>query len=233
MKSISIKSVLAGLSLSVDDRYWNEAVMLEHAAKGFLQMNLESRYEAKTAIVEVVEHKATAPEDLKYIVQVLAIDNNKTYRMRASTNTFITGICVDSTLCLCNNCTYEFHLSPGGVFTTSFRTGQLNISYLAVPVDEDGDILIPDDETVKEALTHYVLYKYWLAKDLMKEEGATQRVSFHLSMWSTLSKKALNLNLPELSVLENIKNQRNRLVPRTRAFDGLFGGLSSQENIGF
>jgi len=233
MRSISIKSVLAGLSLSIDDRYWNEAVMLEHAAKGFLQMNLETKYEQKTVVLPVDEHKATAPEDIKYVLQVVGKISGQLFPLKASSNTFATGICLDSSLCLCSTCKYEFHLSPRGIFTLNFKTGELLLTYLAVPTDENGDILIPDDEVVKEALTHFVLYKYWLAKDLMKEEGAAQRMNFHLTMWNTLSKKALNNNLPELSVLENIKNQQNRLVPRTNMFEGLFGGLNQQENIGF
>jgi hypothetical protein len=67
----------------------------------------------------------------------------------------------------------------------------------------------------------------------MKEEGANQRMSFHLGMWSTLSKKALNTNLPDVSVLENIKNNHNSLVPNSRKFDQLFTTLGQGENLKF
>ncbi len=107
------------------------------------------------------------------------------------------------------------------------------VAYKGLPTDEEGNILIPDDETLKEALTHFVLYKYWLTKYLMKEEGAAQRMSNHLTMWSTLSKKAMNLNLPNVSELENLKNINNRLVPRTNAHSQLFSRLNNQENIDF
>jgi len=207
--------------------------MLEHAAKGFLQMNLENKLEQKTSTIDIAEHKGTIPQDLKFITQIAAEKEGVYSLMRASTNPFMTSICSNNILSPCPKCQYEFTVSPSGVLTTNLHTGKLTIAYLAYPVDEDGQLLIPNDETIKEALTHYVLYKYWLTKDMMKEEGASQRMSFHLNMWSTLSKKALNANLPDVSVLENIKNNHNSLVPNSRKFDQLFTTLGQGENLKF
>lgn len=61
----------------------------------------------------------------------------------------------------------------------------------------------------------------------MKETGASQRMQFHLQMWSTLSRKAQSLNLPNLGQMENIRASRSRLVPNSNAFGNFFGGLSA------
>jgi hypothetical protein len=65
----------------------------------------------------------------------------------------------------------------------------------------------------------------------MKEEGSRERVEFHKNEWSMLSKKALSIDLPDVSQLENLKNIHNRLVPRTNRFDQLFLTLSNREDI--
>lgn len=119
------------------------------------------------------------------------------------------------------------------VLTANVRNGILLVAYLRYPLDEDGSALIPDNETLKEAILHYALYRFWLSRYLMKEEGADSRVKFHLSMWDNLSKKSLSLNLPDVSKMENLKEIRNRLNPSTREFQRFFLGLNKERNDRF
>lgn len=230
MKTTTIKSVLSNLSALIDDRYWNESIVLEHASRGFLQINLNAKFEDAVTSVTITDYKGELPEDLKFIQQVVYKEDTKTQVMRLSTNSFRTDVCTGNCLMQCPDCKYEYSIGSSGVITTNFKDGEVLISYLRVPQDEDGYLLIPDDETLKEALTHYVLYMYWLTKDLMKEEGASQRMAFHLRMWSTLSKKAMNLNLPTVDQLENLKNTNQRLVPNSRMHDSLFSKLNNNES---
>lgn len=130
-------------------------------------------------------------------------------------------------ICRGTTCPQEYTISSNGVLTSTLRDATLLVSYLGYPIDENGDHLIPDDENLKEALFHYVLYRYWLQKDLMKESGADKRMQFHLQMWSTLANKALSINLPSLGTLENIRANRSRLIPRGNSFDKFFGDLSA------
>lgn len=139
--------------------------------------------------------------------------------------------CSSLTSCT-TGCPQEYTIS-NGILTSSLRTGTLLVSYFGYPVDESGDHLIPDDETLKEAIFHYVLYRYWLQKDLMKETGADKRMMFHLQMWSTLSRKAQSLNLPNLGQMENIRANRSRLIPNSSAFDTFFGSLGANQSTPF
>jgi hypothetical protein len=261
---VSIKSVLHDLSSMIDERYWNESAMEEWITKALRQLNIEPALEQAVALLEICEHKAQLPSDLKYLTQITykatpmpedelaaiiadldlpsnsnlflyhsALKNLKWLPLRLATNPFHNSICLDETLTKCLNCQYEFTVSPSMVLTTNLRSGLILVSYLRFPVDEDGSALIPDNETLKEAILHYALYRYWMTRYIMKEDGADSRVKFHSTMWDTLSKKALNLNLPDLSMLENIKNQRNRLVPRSRMFQNNFMNLNSEENVDF
>lgn len=261
---ISIKSVLFELSLTIEERYWNETTMLEWASRAIRQMNLELALEQVPVVLQVCEHKAQLPSDLKYLTQVMykvsssegmtlqeveadlalpqtselltstgVVSNWKWAAMRLSTSPFHNSICLDEKILHCADCKYEFSVSPSLVLTTNMRNGTIMVAYLRYPVDEDGLPLIPDNEVVKEAILHYVLYRYWTSKYQMKEDGADGRVKFHLDMWSTLSKKALNLNLPDVSTIENLMNIRNRIVPRGRRFAQGFATLANQEYVNY
>lgn len=67
---ISIKTVLHDLSLMVDERYWNETAMEEWITKALRQLNIEPALEQAVSLIELCEHKAQLPSDLKYLTQV-------------------------------------------------------------------------------------------------------------------------------------------------------------------
>lgn len=210
---ISIKSVLHDLALMVDERYWNETAMEEWVTRALRQVAIEPALENAVTLIELCEHKAQLPSDLKYLTQVafkaspepadeleaiiadleLPEDSNlflyhsmlKTLvwvPMKLAANPYHNSICLDESLFKCPSCSYEFTVSPALVLTSNLKSGVLLVSYLRYPLDEDGSALIPDDETLKEAILHYALYRYWLMRYMMKEDGADSRVKFHLSM---------------------------------------------------
>jgi hypothetical protein len=257
-KYISIKSVLYQLSLLIDERYWNETIMLELATKAARSMQLSSMLEEKVSLVELKDHKAQLPDCIRYLVQVALIQDHgcltsiadsqdlpensswcissasgkhSLVPMRLASSPF--HLKLAATYSNCNNCKYEFSVSPSLVLTSNVNCGKLLVSYLAFPTDEEGNALIPDDEDVKTAIMHYVLYMYWLSKMSMKEQGAERLVEFHLRQYQIASLKSKNLMLPDTNEMENIKNIRNRLVPRTNQFDSFFTKLNNQENVDF
>lgn len=247
---ISIKSILYDLSLTIDDRYWNENKMLQWLIHGVRQINLISMLEPKVTEMELSFHKTKLPSNLKYLVQVAyspkefcnpccdtcppsecnscvssTIDNSWA-PLRLSSSPFHSSILLNSYVGTCRNCFGEYSVSSDLTLLSNLESGTLLVSYLAYPVDSSGDILIPDDETLKEALLHYVLYRYWMSKYQMKEEGSESRVKFHLDMWGTLSKKAKNLNAPDTGMMENLMQIWNNLVPRSNRFEQMFLTLS-------
>ena len=248
---ISIKSVLYDLSLTIDDRYWNEQKMLQWLIHGVRQINLISMLEPRVAEIQLSFHKAVLPSDVKYITQISYSDkaycdpccetcppsecspcNSGTapswQALRKASSPYHSSIFLNSTIGNCDKCGGEFSIGADMVLSSNLLEGTLLVAYLGYPQTPTGETLIPDDETLKEAIFHYGLYRYWLSKYQMKEEGADSRVKFHLDMWNTLSKKAQNLNAPDLSTLENIMHIWNRLEPRTNRFDRMFTNLSHQ-----
>lgn len=154
--------------------------------------------------------------------------------MKMSTNSFIKAIpeidSLEFTNLTCQTCQHEMHIDPNGCITTTLPNGYILVSYLSYPIDLDGNSLIPDNEDLKEALMHYVYYRLYLAKSFMHEQNSIQEREYHLQRFQLLGTKAVgDLNMPSTSVMENIKNNRNRIVPRTEQFNSFFSKLNNSE----
>lgn len=257
---ISVESVLYDLSLTLDDRYYNKTKMLEWATHALRKIKANDILIPDVCLLQIVDHKATLPSNLKYLTQVAyydetysnppvnqALPDNSTLltntiysptmpwkAMRMSANPYHNSITCDYPIFYNTDCQYEFSVNENLILTSTMKDGYIMVAYLHYPVNSEGISLMPDNEDLKEAIMHYCLYRYWLMKYTMKEDGAEQRMKDHLSMWNTLSAKAAGvLNMPDVNQLENLKNIFNRLVSRTNRFDQLFLPTISKENVNF
>lgn len=164
---------------------------------------------------------------------------SKTYwkPLRLSSNPFVKTIHSDISLFtegtwdyLCPQCAHEYTVDPDLCLTTTLKDGYLLVSYLRMPTCVDGSIMIPDDEDVKEAIFHYVLYRYFLKRSFLKEEGAEQQRDWHLLRFETLKIKASGkAHQPSIDQLENIKAERDHLVPKGNRYSGMFSQLGQYE----
>lgn len=182
------------------------------------------------------------PEALPTKAYMAAVSNHiKTNwkPMRLSSNVFAKSIHCDPNMfpnlyldLNCPECSHEYTVDPSGVITTTLQSGFLMISYLRFPKTEDGDTLIPDNEELKEAIMHYCLWRYWLKKGLIGEAQAFKERDYHKSQFAIMKAKAqATLNSPDISTMENIKNQVQRLVPRSNQFDNFFSKLNNREKL--
>ena len=115
---------------------------------------------------------------------------------------------------------------------TSFTTGCVILSYKRRIQDCNGIDLIPDDEVLMDALFHFCMYRFWMSRSMAHEQGTIQQFRFHLQMYSHLSKRAAaRLNFPDLDMMENLKNNNQRLVPRSNFYETGFSQLSNRENL--
>ena len=67
---ISIKSVLADLISTIDERYWNETVMLEWATKALRKIKAFNKFSNKLALIDLEAHRGQLPSDFVYVTQV-------------------------------------------------------------------------------------------------------------------------------------------------------------------
>lgn len=132
------------------------------------------------------------------------------------------------------NASAEYYVHPDGCIDTSVKTGYILLGYKGLPRNSEGDILIPDNAHLKDALLHYYLYRYWMTRAFLGDTNAANERDFNLQRFSLLSRKAAgSLNQPDIAESENIRRQVTSLVPTHNVFNSLFSTLSQSEKIAF
>jgi hypothetical protein len=100
---------------------------------------------------------------------------------------------------------------------TNFEDGFINLSYRSYPIDEDGLLLIPDDDKYKKALEYYIIYridwKRWRANPA--SPGLKAVVNDSESQYMFYVSSARNkAHIPSVDKMEGIKNSWIRLIPK-------------------
>lgn len=128
------------------------------------------------------------------------------------------------------SCDHEYSIDHNMCLTTTLPEGVILVAYLRMPICATGEAMIPDDEDLKEALFHYVLYRLYLKRAIMNEEGAARERDYHFSRFEALKIRVSGkLNYPGIDELENIKSHRDHLVPRVQRYDAFFSSLNRPE----
>jgi len=114
---------------------------------------------------------------------------------------------------------------------TSFANGTVFIAYMAIPTDDEGFPLVPDDISYREAIYRYITMKMMYIEYLRGNINSTIYLDME-NKWHWYCKQArATSNMPDLGMLESIKNQWVRLIPNINQFDTFFNDLNSQEQL--
>ncbi len=112
---------------------------------------------------------------------------------------------------------------------TSFETGTINIEYLALPVDEDGLPLVPDDASFLDALFWRCAYQLCLRGHEFKNTQLRD-INYTKSMWNRYCIQArAEANAPDNDMYERLKNNYRRFV-RKDEYTSSFATLGLKEN---
>lgn len=123
---------------------------------------------------------------------------------------------IDSNIAVVGNPNYDqttYKINENFVFT-NYQEGFIYLSYQAIPVDEEGFPLIPEDTKYKEAVKaylrmkiDYMLYrKNLIARDIYQEA---------IQMWSFRCGQAQNeAKMPSIDQMQGIQNQQKLVMNR-------------------
>lgn len=116
-----------------------------------------------------------------------------------------------------------------GIIQTSFKEGELELSYLAFPTDENGFPMIPNETKVILAAAMYVIeridYRLWRQN---KISGDVYEKS-HRDYCLRVAQATSYLNTPTVDQAESLKNMWLRLIPRIFSHRDGFRYLSQEE----
>ena len=178
-------------------------------------------YLDKEVDIPIEDYRGLMPCDLISIVQVK--DKKTGFCMHSMTDTF-------------NPREYNFHTEPtfktqGNIILTSFRTGEVTISYKALPVDETGIPLLIDNANFLKALELYIkkekfsdLYDEGKIRDGIMGKAETDYA------WA-VAQCEKEFVMPSISELHSITNMWNTLIPRVTEFNNGFTELGNREYL--
>lgn len=167
----------------------------------------------KICTVEVDNYRAQLPCDFLSIIQIKG-KNGLCYRY--TTDSFHMELGNQNTNPIYGNdvdqLTYKLQ---GNYIYTSTKEDILTISYKAIPLDNEGFPLIPDNSSFTEALEYYIKMKcYSILFDQGKISPAVYQDAKQNYAWYVGQAQSSFIK-PSLDQMENITAMMNRLVPNS------------------
>lgn len=167
--------------------------------------NIPQLYTTKEADIQIKDYKGDLPCDLISVVQVMDMQDN---------------VCIPTisgTFMNPNSMERGFKTQGMTIYTT-FKEGDIKLSYRAIPVDDEGYPLILDNEKYKNALELYIkkdrFTKYFDSGKL--NQGVLQNTQQEYA-WAA-GQLSEELKMPSYSEWENISNAHNQLLQKTGEF---------------
>lgn len=229
---VTYKSILARLYSELGSlTEIQEDDCIEWIADALSMIDTFSQYIQINTILEMDEGKAKLPLNFYKLVDIT--HNNKV--LMWSSNSFIKDYACDNCLIPqpCNGCGMHSFYINGGFLITDIKTTSPNnkicLSYIGVPVDEEGYPLIPDDIYFFKACVAYIIhridYREWRKGNITKAifDKSESEWLFYVSAARG------SANLPDIAKLENLKNIIVRLIPKQNDYFNSFRNINDPE----
>lgn len=186
--------------------------------------------------LEVSCHKAELPDDFHALIEPVIMNgrvlipnhNSKLYASYVTSNEVTdraNNIPITDNIAprIVNNVEningVDYYTIIDNCLYTTIAEGTIVLSYYAIPVDDDGYPMIPDEFFYKEAVKSYITYRMLYIRFLAG--SITDRVYLDAkNKWIYAAQAAINAaKTPTVGEMESIKRQWVRLFPDMNAYD--------------
>lgn len=200
---ISIGYIFAklGRDLNLNEEL-NESDIIDYVAEALAYIGAFGQYETKVSHLEVDNHKAKLPCDFYKIVLATYKNQPLSWQGAGLNTAYFCDDCKLPATC-CSD--HSFYIKNNYIIT-SVENDDICLEYLAIPVDEDGIPMIPDDQYYIQAVTSYVTYRLFY-RDWIKGRIPDKVFQKSESDWIFYCNSARgSANSPSLGQLERYKN---------------------------
>lgn len=216
-KSISIKQVLDNImdDSLLDDLTFERAV--NYVVRFIRILGIPQLLDRKTVKVEIKNYKGVLPCDYYQMIEVRDLCSGRVYDI--STGSFV----LDDR----NDILYKYKIQNNIIIVSHCK--DIEISYDAIAVDEDGYPLIADNEAFINALEYYIKSK-WCEKQFIQGKIPLQTLEYINREYDwAVGQASTSLKTPSLDQLESIANQWTALMPRRDAHSNSYSNLGDKE----
>lgn len=199
----------------------NLETAIQYTLDFFAAMGLPNIYADKVTTICIDNYRGVLPCDLIAINQVRLARNGVC--LRAMTDSFNGTHPEDK-----GELSFK---TQGSVIFTSFKDGDIEISYKAISTDDDGLPLLPDNPIFLKALELYIKKEWFtILFDMGKISPAVlqntqQEYAFKAGQCNN------EFMIPSVSEMESITRMLNTLVPRVSDFKKSFRHLGDTEYL--
>lgn len=185
-------------------------------------------YQDKEESIHIENFRARLPCDLISINQIKGCETG--ICLRSMTDTFmprehhdrVTGYRLPQELSF---------KTQGQVLYVSFKTGDVLVSYKAIPIDKDGFPLLIDNPVFLKALEAYIKKEeFTILFDIGKITPAVLQNTQQQYAWLAGQLQS-EFTIPSISEMESIKNSWCALIQKVSEFDSGFKSLGDKEKI--
>jgi len=129
------------------------------------------------------------------------------------------------------NCEEEYSIDHPYI-RTSFKCGYVCMAYIAQPLDDNGFPMIPDEVSYVEAVKRYLIYKIRYPEYIRGQLPGQIFMKLEQD-WHWYCAQARNkTRMPDtVDKLQNLLDQRNRILPKHTRYYGFFGNLNTRERL--
>lgn len=194
-------------------------------------MGLPSMYQEETVELVIENYRTVLPANVVSIIQVRDALSNVALRGALSsfyqydndeTSDFRNETIKDK------DGTYKVQ---GNILYTSFKDGNVVVSYQSIPVDDSGFPMIPNNNVFLRALEFYIKKEWFnIQFDLGRITIQVLNNAQQQYAWSA-GQCASEFRMPSLSEMESITNMWTRLLPQSNEFITGFQRLGQKEYL--
>lgn len=180
-------------------------------------------YQDKIETVEIKDYRGLLPCDLISIIQVR--DKESKESLRSMADIFTPGIISEDK----NKCLEKSFKTQGRIIFTSFKNGNVEIAYKAIPVDDMGFPLLIDNEAYLNALEAYIKVKvFTVLFDTGKIQAGVLSNAQTEYAWAARQVQQ-EFIMPSISEMESISRYLNTMIKPVNLFDQGFKHLGDRE----
>ena len=179
----------------------------------------------KTQVLKVERYRAALPCDFYEMIQVRLMGQEVKPAFRYSSDSFH----MSPNKPQFSDLTYKVQ---GNVIFTSIENGEIEVAYRALPTDEEGYPVLPDNSSYTRALQAYIKKEWFTIQyDLGKINVQVMNKADQDYAWA-VGQAQTALIKPTIDQMETISNMWNKLLPdRTRDHSTGFLHEGTREHI--
>lgn len=242
-KYVSINNIISKVyrDLDMSDQI-NISDAVEWCGEAIELIGSPGTLEEKVTILEVSEYRAAIPSDLHqvqtiwgYSGTVQSDDSTADNYIDDITHFTAMRYSMDTMHMYMNNCNdykcnsgYTYIVNDSYVYP-NYQCGAIKLSYWAIPTDDDGYPKIPDQIKFREAVAAHLAWKIARIKMITGKMNGQVYMEFKQERDWYIGAAQNAGQMPGLDMMESLKNNFIRLIPKINQHRDGFASASSPE----